>query len=210
MVKRKNPDYSALSVTSSTGLRGMQSVRASFRLTPDCIETISIVSAQLGIKQKSLFDYLLQDTESIIEIAKKLKGTKLKAEGRVQKTFVVTKSTLAALGEIAKTYQAPRNGLIEFSVQRLLPIIAKERKRHTLRQEICSRFDHNYSLLKNILKDAEDQLGVDDPAYNKMAPVLEAYASAKNALSGFIYKGKGIENFSPDNLESITLEYADD
>lgn len=210
MAKQKTPDYSALSMTSSIGLRGMQSVRVSFRLTPDCIETISIVSAQLGIKQKSLFDYLLKDTESIVEIAKKLKGTKLKTEGRVQKTFVISKNTLAALDDIAKTYQAPRNALIEFSVQRLLPIIAKERKRHALRHEICARFDCNYSLLKDILKDAEKQLGVDDPAYNKMAPVLEAYASAKNALSGFIDKGKGIENFSPDKLESITLEYEDD
>jgi predicted DNA-binding protein YlxM (UPF0122 family) len=210
MAKRKKPDYSALSMTSSIGLRGMQSVRASFRLTPDCIETISIVSAQLGIKQKSLFDHLLKDNESIIEIAKKLRGTKLKVEDRVQKTFVISRSTLEALDEVAKAYEAPRNALIEFSVQRLLPIIATERKRHALRQEICTRLGTNYTLLKEILKDAEEMLGVDDPAYTHMAPVLEAYASAKKTLSGFIDKGKGIENFSPENLKSISLEYEDD
>jgi len=210
MTKRKNPDYSSLSMTSSTDLQGMQSVRASFRLSPHCIETISIVSTQLGIKQKSLFDYLVKDTDSIIEIARKLKGTKLRAEDRVQKTFVISRSTLGALDEVAKTYKAPRNALVEFSVQRLLPIIANERKKHALRQEICDRFKSNYYVLKKILEDAKKQIGTEDPAYNKMAPVLEAYTSAKNALSGFIDKGRGIENFSPDNLETISLEYEDE
>ena len=210
MGNRKNPDYSALSMTSSIDLKGMQSVRASFRLSPDCIKAMSIVSAQLGIKQKSLFGYLMKDTESIVEIAKRLKGTKLKTEDRVQKTFVISRSTLAELDEVAKTYKAPRNALIEFSVQRLLPIIANERKKHAFRQEICDRFNSNYTVLHQILKDAKQQLGDEDPAYNKMAPVLEAYAAAKNALSGFIDRGKGIESFSPDNIEPINLEYADD
>ena len=210
MASRDIPDYSELSMTSSVGLRGMQSVRASFRLSPDCIETISILSAQLGIKQKSLFDYLVQDRESIVEIAKKLKGTKLKADDRVQKTFVIRRSTLETLDKIAKIYQAPRNALIEFSVQRLLPIIASERKKHILRREICSKIDSNYLLLKEILEYAESRLGRDDPAFNKMVPVLEAYASARGALSDFIDRGKGIENFSPDNLASIALEDEDD
>ena len=39
-------------------LRGRQSVRATFRLSEDCIDAISILSAQLGIKQKSVFDHL--------------------------------------------------------------------------------------------------------------------------------------------------------
>jgi hypothetical protein len=210
MTKQKNPDYSALSMTSSMGLRGMQSVRASFRLSSDCIDTISIVSAQLGIKQKSLFDYLVKDTESIIKIARNLKGTKLNTENRVQKTFVISRSTLDALDEVARTYQAPRNALVEFSVQRLLPIIANERKKHALRQEICERFDSNYPVLNEILEYCEKLLGTEDPVYNKMAPVLEAYAAAKDALSGFLDKGKGIENFTPENLETISLEYADD
>ena len=34
-------------------LRGRQSVRATFRLSEACIDAISILSAQLGIKQKS-------------------------------------------------------------------------------------------------------------------------------------------------------------
>jgi len=40
------------------GLRGRQSVRATFKLSAKAIEAMSIVAVHLGIKQKSLFDHL--------------------------------------------------------------------------------------------------------------------------------------------------------
>ena len=55
-------------------LRGRQSVRATFKLSAICIDAISIVAGQLGIKQKSLFDHLFQDAASLRDIARKLKG----------------------------------------------------------------------------------------------------------------------------------------
>ena len=42
--------------TSAMDLRGRQSVRATFKLSEDCINAIRTLSAQLGIKQKSVFD----------------------------------------------------------------------------------------------------------------------------------------------------------
>ncbi len=48
----------SLSNTSAMDLRGRQSVRATFRLSEACINAITILSAQLGIKQKSVFDHL--------------------------------------------------------------------------------------------------------------------------------------------------------
>ncbi len=45
----------AMSEPSALDLKGRQSVRATFRLSEDCIDAISILSAQLGIKQKSVF-----------------------------------------------------------------------------------------------------------------------------------------------------------
>ena len=47
----------SVSKSSALDLRGRQSVRATFRLSEDCIDAISILSAQLGIKQKSVFDH---------------------------------------------------------------------------------------------------------------------------------------------------------
>ena len=53
----------SLSKPSALDLRGRQSVRATFRPSEDCIDAISILSAQLGIKQKSVFDHLMEDAQ---------------------------------------------------------------------------------------------------------------------------------------------------
>ncbi|MEK6194066.1 MAG: hypothetical protein N2F24_07555, partial [Deltaproteobacteria bacterium] len=49
----------------TSDLRGRQSVRATFKLTEACIGAISIVAAHLGIKQKSLFDHLVEDISTL-------------------------------------------------------------------------------------------------------------------------------------------------
>ena len=57
---------------SSRDLRGRQSVRATFKLTARAIETMSAVSIHLGIKQKSLFDHLVDDIKAQREIASQI------------------------------------------------------------------------------------------------------------------------------------------
>ena len=54
---------------SPAALRGKQSIRATFRLTANCINAINIVATQLGIKQKSLFDHLIEDPVILAAIA---------------------------------------------------------------------------------------------------------------------------------------------
>ena len=53
--------YISLPRPTTLDLRGRQSVRATFRLSEACIDAISILSAQLGIKQKSIFDHLMEN-----------------------------------------------------------------------------------------------------------------------------------------------------
>lgn len=45
----------------TSDLKSRQSVRATFRLTQGCIQGISILANQMGIKQKFLFDHLAED-----------------------------------------------------------------------------------------------------------------------------------------------------
>ncbi len=53
----------ALPKPSSGDLRGRQSVRATFKLSAQAIDIISIISGHLGIKQKSIFDHLMEDSQ---------------------------------------------------------------------------------------------------------------------------------------------------
>ena len=84
----------SLPQTSAADLMGKQSVRATFRLTEACIDAISILSAQLGIKQKSLFDHLMEDAESLVAIAREAESAMLEKEKRTQKTFVISKKSI--------------------------------------------------------------------------------------------------------------------
>lgn len=56
-------EHVSFSSTTGSELRGRQSIRATFKLTAGCIDAISIVAKHLGIKQKSLFDHLAEDTQ---------------------------------------------------------------------------------------------------------------------------------------------------
>ena len=103
---------------STDDLRGRQSVRATFRLFEDCINAISILATQLGIKQKSVFDHLFEDDQILKTVAAELKDTELDRNQRVQKTFVISRRSLYFLDKIASKHNTPRDALVEYSIRR--------------------------------------------------------------------------------------------
>ena len=140
--ENKQPKGISLPKTFTSDLRGRQSVRATFKLSEGCIEAISIVAAHLGIKQKSLFDHLVEDARSLKSIAREIQNIRLTRQGRVQKTFVISRRSLSSLENISKNFNAPRDALVELSVQRLLPIIAKEHM-------ICQKLESVMAVYEN-------------------------------------------------------------
>ena len=102
-------------------LRGRQSVRATFKLSPEVIELLRVMAAQLGIKQKTLFEHIIEKKEILEQLARLQSHDTADGERR-QKTFVVNRDTLAVLEHLTKQYQVSRNVLVEVSIRRLLPI----------------------------------------------------------------------------------------
>jgi hypothetical protein len=186
----------SISKPSALDLKGRQSVRATFRLSEDCIDAISILSAQLGIKQKSVFDHLMEDVQILKEMARELNKTELDRHGnRIQKTFVISRRSLSFLDSISDEYDAPRDALVEYSVRRLLPIIAKERKRHEKRKELLAEISNHFAEGENLLAKAKEMLGADDPTVNKLETAMTVYKNAFDDIANFIEKGKIIEEF---------------
>ena len=70
---------------------------------------LSILAAQLGIKQKSLFDYLMEDEDELYAIAESLPADAAEKEQRVQKTFVVSQKSLTTLEVVTKHAPGSRN-----------------------------------------------------------------------------------------------------
>ena len=196
--------------TSFDDLRGRQSVRATFRLTNDCIEAISIVSAQLGIKQKSLFDHLFQDMDTLKAIGRKFRNTRLIAANRTQKTYVMSRTSLLSLEDIASHFNAPRDALIEISVQRLLPIIKKERHRHAKRKAVFAQIEKHIQQGRKLLEDAYSELGEEDVLTDRLAAAMGMYESSYKQMAAFMEKGKSIEAFEPGALRQIDIIFEEE
>jgi len=180
---KKNKENQLEDEKSATGpatldLRGRQSVRATFRLSEACIDAISILSAQLGIKQKSVFDHLMEDDRLLNNMARDLENIKFDRHERIQKTFVVSRRSLSFLDMISRRHNAPRDALVEYSVRRLWPIIEHEREKHRKRKA---------------LKD----LDPDDPVVDKLSTAMSIYRNALAAIDSFIERGNIIEEFEP-------------
>ena len=180
---------------SSRDLRGRQSVRATFKLTAKAIETMSAVSVHLGIKQKSLFDHLIDDLDSLERIARQMGNATRNLPSRMQKTFVLSRRTLTCLDQTAKEYAASRDALVEYSIQRLQPVIAKEKKRHAERKRLLTRMNEVLAATETILAEAEQTLGPGDPVYDQLQKAILGMLNTRDDIAAFIEKGKIIERF---------------
>ena len=195
----------SLPQTFTSDLRGKQSVRATFKLSEGCIEAISIVAAHLGIKQKSLFDHLAEDAQSLRSIAREIQDAKPDKQGRIQKTYVISRRTLLSLENVSKNFNAPRDALVEFSVQRLLPIIAKERKRHEKRKKMLKEIGNHLEEGSALLNELKESLDTEDPIFQKFESIMAVYENAYHFMASFVEKGKIIEEFQPDHLKSVWI-----
>ena len=195
----------SLPKTFTSDLRGRQSVRATFKLSEGCIEAISIVAAHLGIKQKSLFDHLAEDARTLKSIAREIQNIKITKQGRIQKTFVISRRSLLSLENVSKNFNAPRDVLVELSVQRLLPIIAKEREKHEKRKKMLNEIDKHLKEGERILGNAKEMFGAEDTICQKLESVMTVYENAYHHISSFIEKGKIIEEFQPEDLKRILI-----
>ena len=180
---------------SSSDLRGRQSVRATFKLTEKAIEAISILSIHLGIKQKSLFDHLIEDTESLNFIAQETRSDPRGKGNRIQKTFVLSRKTLSNLDRISRVFNTPRDILVEKSIHRLWPLITKEREKHRVRKEILGDFRDLLDQGEKMLLKSKETLGKDDPLSDRIESALIILTNTYEHLASFVERCEIIEDF---------------
>ena len=192
--------------TCSADLRARQSVRATFKLSSECIDAISVVSKHLGIKQKSLFDHLAEDVKALKSIAREVRKTKQRRDHLVQKTFVISRRSLCSLDQISKNFNAPRDSLVEYSVQRLLPLIETECRNQEKRKKVIAAIKKHFRSGTLLLEKWEKSLGGEDPILNKLAFAMNIYENAIMEMDDIIEHGKHIEMINPEMLARILEE----
>jgi len=180
---------------SFSDLLGHQSVRATFRLSERAIEAIAIVAGHLGIKKKSLFDHLMDDATTLNAIAKNLSSLKLHNHPRIQKTFVLSRKTLDSLEQISRTFDTPRDSLVEYSIQRLEAIIKAEREKHELRKSLIGEVEAHVLKSKGMLDKARKLLGDDDAVCKSLERHLESGVQTFREIEEILAKGRMIEEY---------------
>ncbi len=181
--------------TSSADLRGKQSVRATFKLTRRAIKAINIVSTHLGIKQKSLFDHLIEDVQALNLIAREMESYEFKDPDRIQKTYVLSRRTLSFLDDTCRSFNTPRDALVELTIQRLLPVITKEKEKHEKRKKILADLGQLLKEGEKVLINTKREIGPDDPGYDQVENAVTSIYNAYKHLNSFIERSKIIEDF---------------
>jgi hypothetical protein len=176
-------------------LRGKQSVRATFKLSQKAIDSIGLVAIHMGIKQKSLFDHIIEDMAALSDVAKTIRIRQFKKIPRRQKTFVLSRKTIDALSAISETYGMPRDALVEYSIKKLESVITAEKLRHKERKKLYRQMADHFLEGEGLLEQAAEILGVDDPFCQRFEKAVAMAAKTSEEIREFLEKSKVLEDF---------------
>lgn len=193
--QKKSVEFVMVSETYSADLRGRQSVRTTFRLPPRYIDALSLLAGQLGIKQKSIFDHLVDDTRALQALAREIENREAIDENRVPKTYVISRKTLENLEQVCRRYQTPRDALVEFSIERIMPLIQEEKQKHENRKKLLKKLDQFLKDSKDLLAEADELLDRDDPVFAEIYQMARAVRSGSSEINEIIEKGRRLEEF---------------
>jgi len=176
-------------------LRKKQSVRATFKLPQEIIDLLGVIAGQLGIKQKSLLDQLVEDTSLLVKLVQENNQTHEEQTTRRQKTFVISRSSLRSINDIAKKQSISRDALVEISIKRLLPIIETELEKHIVRKTIFKEMNSYLRINENLLEKTRNLLGKDDVLYDMLEKQVAIMQKNIVTVHAIIEKGMPMEEW---------------
>jgi len=194
-VQKKPPSLNKTLDLTVDDLIGKQSVRATFKLPQEVIDLLGVMSGQLGINKKTLFDQLIENTSILRKIAQEAKNYRPDRAGWRQKTFVISRNSLDLLNSISRQEHVSRNLLVEISIQRLLPVAKTELDKHNNRKELQKEMAEYLMQGNNLLRKSAQLLGKDDKLHGM---IKEQIAIARKNLSEIeimIEKGMVMEDW---------------
>lgn len=177
---------------SAQRLRGKQSVRATFRLSEQMIDLLKVAAAHLEVQQKSLIDELVHNRRTLDRVAAESRDTEQQDQKRRQKTFVVSRNSLALLDDISGKYDLSRDYLVERCIARLIPFVDAEQEKHEQRRQLIKDIDRFLAEGKKVLKKANGMLGPDDRFRIKLETMINQTDRNIKELKKFVREQKSL------------------
>ena len=170
-----DPSSAEVFYLTADRLKGKQSVRVTFRLPGHSIALLSIAANHLGVQQKLLFDQLVENQEVLNRLADEGRRSKGPEVGeRIQKTYVISRSSLTALKNIAAEYRISRDLLVELSINRLEPVVSAEHEKAGKRQTVHHQLVDFLAVGHQTLEQASELLDQEDPVLRRLKEVMAA------------------------------------
>ncbi|RLB97275.1 MAG: hypothetical protein DRH90_23590, partial [Deltaproteobacteria bacterium] len=143
----------------------------------------------------------LEDSDALIAIARSNPRKNVEKKDRIQKTFVISQKSLSSLKKLLNEVESSRDDLVEYAIQRLLPILLKERnqqkKREIALSEMAQLLEHSIELMSKI----EKTVGKDDPLYEYYLEGIMAYQNAFDKMENLVQQGKRISRIRMERFE---------
>ena len=180
---------------NADALRGRQSVRATFRLPTEMVSLLSVAASHLGLKQKSLFDQLVENRQVLEQVAASAEGYQPSADRRQQKTYVLSRNSLAALDLVARTHGLARDLLVEISISRLLPVLSAEQERQQNRKAVLVELEEYWQEGRALLARTGERLSSEDPATRQLAALVDQCERVVRELRDQVERGRAMEDY---------------
>lgn len=144
-------------------LKKRQSVRTTFKLPAKSIHLLKISAKQLGIKQKTLLDQLIED-ETILNILAKEAQTHCRSDDDYRpKTLVLSRKALDLIDVMLDRYNIARDILVELSIARLASYIETLSENHAQKRSMLNEIDKYQKLIEDVSRKAKGIFQQEDP-----------------------------------------------
>lgn len=191
-MSQKKTIHFVIAEGSTAQLRAKQSVRTTFRLPEKSIQAISLLAKQLGIRQKSIFDHLMQELDTP---EPEIQPEEKNLVPRVPKTFVISRGTLDYLEQISNRYDIPRDMLMEHAIEQILPIVDEEKQKHSRRKKILEKLNSIAQESDFLFEKSMKELGEDDPVNIELFKMLRSVENSRIAIEKYLERNEKIEKF---------------
>jgi hypothetical protein len=84
---------------------------------------------------------------------------------------------------------------VEYSIQRLMPVISREREKHRRRKLLLAEIRAHFSQGHKLLEKARAQLGPEDPLTSRLEEAAAFEAMIHESIERFVEKGSIIESY---------------
>ena len=137
----------------------------------------------------------MNDPFTLKQMAKESSEFVENQKDRQQKTFVISRDALLSINTTAKQENISRDRLVDISISRLRPIIARELKKHNKRKEIMADMKEHLLQGEKFLHRASKLLGNNDRTVEILEKQQQSARKDISAIDALIRQGTIMEKW---------------